>query len=131
MSLREAEHILNVTFAESCQRGMGYGPAEADEELNDANRRVILACWSEHGAAWLGKVNYYDGDHQGLWPWVPGEMVYNFGAEFVLPVASEEVAMLIGRYRNTPMGRCGEWAELLGEIGQAIKRAGGVMLCWS
>lgn len=123
--------MLACTFVESCRRGVGYGPAEADDQLNNASRDVILACWSEHRAAWLGRINVYSGDERGLWQWWPGDMVYNFGADFVLPVPCERVALLIGRYRNTPLGRCGEWADLLGEIIDAIVRAGGVMLCWS
>ncbi len=131
MSLQEATVALAEAYLGSCRRGMGWGPAEADDRLNDASRDVILACWSEHGAAWLGKVNVYADDFPGLWLWTPGQMVYNFGADFVLPVASEEVALLIGRYRNTPLGRLDEWPELLGEIASAIDKAGGVMLCWS
>lgn len=129
MTLREAIARLDRTFALSCRDGL-CGPLEADERLNDASRAVVRACYEEHGAAWLGKINAYSGDCQSLWQW-QGEELCNFGADFVLPLPAEDVIRLVGAYRNAGLGRAAEWAELIDRINEAVKRAGGTLLVWS
>ncbi len=131
MTLKQAEALLQKKFSLSCREGGGFGPVEADDEVNDASRRCILACREEHGAAFLGLINAYQ-DTNGVvqWPW-DGKMVFNFGADFVTPAPSWEVLELICEYRRTPIERSASWAEQLEAIEQAITRAGGVMLAWS
>lgn len=131
MTLLEARQRLNRSFVSSCRESGNCTPLEADDYLNEASRACIQACRDEHGAAWVGLINHYAGHDSVLWEWDGARPVYNFGADFVLPVPSEDVVLLIGRYRRLSWPQFAEMAELIDEINEAVERAGGVLLTWS
>lgn len=129
MTLDEAKEQLALTIEKSFRhRGVSR---QADCLVSRACRNVINACHAQHGQAWLGRINHYDGCTPGMWLYTPGHFVLSFTCDFVLPVPSEEVALLIGKYRSLPLEQAHEMSLLIDRINDAVNRAGGVVLIWS
>ena len=146
-NLAEATQRLTDCFFQSIRRSDGYHPAEADPELNDANRDVIQAMAAEHGGeCWLGRVNLHhglpetededDGQHEpfqadvAMWRW-SGKPVYNFGASFVLPRHDAHLEQLIRQRDAAEYTTTDADYERVTAIHERVAAVGGVLLHWS
>jgi len=107
---------------------------EADPDINDASRQIVMAMVKDHGECWLGKINLY-GDDRGKPEKVlrkyDGGIVYNFGASFVIPEFDQKlVDLIIGRdtamYEGTKKD-----ALRLDPIFNRIEKLGGHSLHWT
>lgn len=120
----EYEHVSNS--------GGWLGLHESDDTLNDLNRKQIAAFVQEHGAAWLGSVNFY-GDQceriksgaQSVYTEYTGQMVYNFDCAFCVPSPDEELGNLIRRWNSEYK------AEAIDAIMNRIDEIGGINLIWT
>jgi hypothetical protein len=130
-----ATQEAKMELARECCRGLREGEGclpEVDSAINDASRRVITAMCEEHGEAWLGFINRHDANEQGFWKW-DESLVYNFGADFVVPRYDAELAQLV-EDRNTPVlgGYCMEHnRRTLDLILARLKELGGIQLLWT
>ena len=109
---------------------------ESDSYLNDANRAVIEAYKKEHGATFLGKTNFYDADRAAVANGTKspleeyaGQLVYNFGCDFVISVEDEELAAMIREY-NTDESY-GNAYKLVTAITNRVDQLGGEHFIWS
>lgn len=123
-------------LVEAIRAGGGLLPAEAHDGLNNSNRALIHAMIEAHGQCWLGRVNLdpnkyhhtaimWQRMHQDVEP----EIVYNFGADYVIPCYDEELERLVKRWNNTPLKEM--TAAMIDEIFDRIKALGGYNLNWS
>ena len=109
---------------------------ESDSYLNDANRAMIKAYKAEHGAAFLGKTNFYDVDRIAVangtkspFEKYTGGKIYNFGCDYVIPVEDEELAAMIREY-NTDESYPNAY-KLVTKITNRIDQLGGEHTIWS
>jgi len=119
-------------FMNSVRQGGGFCPAEADDVLNDTNRELIAAMKEHHGTCWLGKINLYKEDDRGcvIWEW-DGELVYNWGASFVVPAFDEELRRLIIFRDAVPYVGTANDYEWVKAIHDRIEELGGHHFVWS
>jgi len=105
---------------------------EANTELNNLQRDKINAVFMENGAAYIGKINFYDNERENLAPGnvfnaYTGEKVYNFGADFVIPVIDNALAEMIVEWnRGLPTS-----LSLINKITNRISELGGANLIWT
>ena len=105
---------------------------EANESLNDLQRKKIHAIYKDYGKAYIGKINFYDAARENLstdsvYVEYTGQLVYNFEASFVVPEPDNALAELIVRW-NTK----GQVSLLLIEqMTNRIHAIGGANLLWS
>lgn len=126
-----ARQELNRQLARSIHEGDGL-PTESDSALNDAARAVIAELRDEHGECWLGDVNARESGAV-MWQW-DGGLVYNFGADFVLPAFDNDLATLIAEYRARDWKTIADrdWiAARVVAIFDRVEKLGGVALVWS
>ena len=109
---------------------------ESYSYLNDANRAVIEAYKNEHGTAFLGKTNFYDEDRIAVangtkspFEEFTGQLVYNFGCDYVIPVEDAILAAMIREY-NTD-GSYDNAYKLVTKITNRIDQLGGEHTIWS
>jgi hypothetical protein len=110
-----------------------YGELNAQQEFNtnDRSREVIkLFAKVQGGECWLGKINLYDGKpNPPLWKW-DGDMVYNFGAAFVIPSHDAELEkMILARYSGDYEGVAADRVQV-DAICSRIEKLGGEHLYW-
>jgi len=143
--LNEAEIHLRKTLVRSILDNGGCSPLEADSDLNDASRAVVVAMHTEHGSAWLGKINLYDKERHGGHPimWLyggdhycascssDGWLVYNFGASFVAPAYDAELVRLIAERDDAKYTGTRDDAERVKVIFERLEAIGGTHLTWS
>jgi hypothetical protein len=132
-ALREANHALTREFFRSVREGDGC-PLEADDAVNDASRAVVAAMRDELGAAWIGRVNRSreereNPDHPVIWEY-EGGMVYNFGADFVVPAFDAELVRLIVEYNSGPWHAATK-AKQVQAVTDRVRSLGGVTLVWT
>jgi hypothetical protein len=122
MDVREAVQKHGERLAES----MGYDltPREADDDLNESARNVIRAVKVQHGTAWLIRLNPWKPTDPYFWEW-DGGMVYNFGADYVVPKYDEEIARLLDDWRQVAS------VKTLDAMSKRAKELGGATLVWS
>lgn len=101
-------------------------------QLNDLQRELIAACAHEWGEVWLGKINLYEQDRgkPALWKW-DGELVCNFGADFVVPKYDAELGRLVMERDGAPYTCVADDAERMRAITAHIEKAGGRKLIWN
>ncbi len=130
---QEAKRAVTVAFMKSVYEGGGW-PVEADAALNDANRALIAAMAAEHGECWLGKVNLYGEERHGkapvLWKW-DGDIVYNFGCAFVVPVHDAELERLIRERDDAPYTGAAGDVPRIEAIMARVTALGGLHLLWT
>ena len=97
--------------------------------INQISRATIRAARRQWGRAYLGDLNARPAHAQGLRQYRRG-MVYNFGADFVLPGPDAEVLRLVRMYRRAPLNMA-RMACLLHQVIARVEQVGGVMLAWS
>lgn len=133
MNLEQARRDLTKKVVQSARENGGW-PGEADEKVNNANRRVIKAMAEAHGEAWLGKINLYGeerhGGHPIMWKW-DGGMVYNFDAALVAPAYDEELVRLIKERDDAEYTGTKADAERVDKIQARLDEIGGVHLFWT
>ena len=104
---------------------------ETDDILNDLQREKICAIYEAHGKAYMGKVNYHGVEHKALtqetaYTEYTGQEVYNFDADYVVPVKDAGLAeMIVGWNADGPT------AGLIDRIFNRIEEIGGIYLHWS
>ena len=106
---------------------------EANEELNSLQRDKINAVYECHGKAYIGKKNHYGTERENLtvdsvFTEYTGQMVYNFGADYVVPAEDKELANLVLQW-NT--GGQTASPSFINKITNRIGELGGVNLVWS
>lgn len=105
---------------------------EANTELNDLQRKKIAAVYESNGRAFIGKLNHYDEDRKklstdGLFTSYIGQTVYNFDADFVVPVEDRVLAKLIVKWNDGwPLS-----LKLISRITERVDDLGGANLLWS
>ncbi len=104
---------------------------ESDSYLNDANRALIDAFKHKHGVAFMGKINV-DNDQrraaiangmESPYTEYAGQLVYNFGCDFVVPVEDRELAEMLRAY-------CKD-GKFDGAIFTRVSQVGGECFIWS
>lgn len=101
---------------------------EADETMNDFNRRIVKAIKTEHGTAYLGNVNYQKSDKSDIevvYEEYAGQTLYNFCAGFVVPCKDEVIEELVLDWRKNAS------TKALDRLFSHIEAIGGYNLIWS
>lgn len=65
-----------------------------------------------------------------MWEWNEGEVVYNFGAEFVAPAYDQELVRLIRERDDAPYNGSDDY-ERIKRIMERVRAIGGEHLVWS
>lgn len=129
--------FADLTTVEQCQkREIGYffkeysdgtraydPPTEFDDGLNDLTRQKISCFCKENPQAWLGSINARNSDNPIIEQYTGG-LVYNFGADFIVPVYDETLVSMITQWRQKAE------IKLLDKIQNRIKQIGGLYLHW-
>ena len=105
---------------------------EANTELNDLQREKINAVYMSYGKAYIGKVNFYDNERESLtvdnvFTEYSGDKVYNFSADFIIPVEDNMLAEMIIEWNS----KLPTSLSLISKITNRIAEIGGVNLIWS
>jgi hypothetical protein len=106
---------------------------EANSELNDLQRAKISAVRDRYGKAYIGCVNHYGDERVALtadtvFTEYNGQMVYNFGADYIVPVADRELAEMIVLWNGDGATKL---PYLIKRITDRIETIGGHNLLWS
>ena len=106
---------------------------EATEDWNNLQREKIAAICENHGKAYIGKINYYGEIRKNLtedtmFIEYTGQMVYNFEADFVVPVLDAKLAEMIVKWNDKIQAHS---ANLVKSIFKRIDKIGGINLTWS
>ncbi len=126
--------IAEITERENTlYRCRGGRIPEANDDLNNLQREKIAAVFEESGAAYIGKINHSGEERASLtadkvFDEYKGQMVYNFGADFVLCVTDDKLAELIVQWNK---GGLPISLKLVRQIINRINFLGGVNLLWS
>lgn len=121
--LHEAKRNANVQLMNS-MRLDGCGVIEGQQNLNDANREVIIAIDKAYGAVYLGKINSDIIGPAGLRKY-NGEELTNFCCDFCVPVYSEELEKLIQQWGQEPD------IKYINKILSIVLELEGVNLIWA
>lgn len=128
-SVEKARRAALNTLVAKLREGDGNIP-EADATMNGASRRVVQAYIAEYGKAWLGKSNadkdgplLWEVNEDSTWP-----IVYNFGADFVVPEYDADLESRIQKYLSD--GLTHAFANI-DAIHDRVKELGGALLIWS
>jgi hypothetical protein len=110
-----------------------YGElGEAHAPTNDRSREIVRLFHERFGECWLGKVNIYKNmPIPPVWKYDPEEMLYNFGADFVLPCYDAELERMIMERHNTPYTGTKADFPLVDAIYNRIAELGGAELHWA
>ena len=114
------------------------GLVEADTRLNNSARNVVAAMRTDRGQAWLGRINLRGKERpcaggtvaDVCWKW-EGGMVYNFGADYVLPRYDQVLVNLILERDAAPYTGTAKDAPRVNSIIQRVVDIGGALLIWS
>ena len=106
---------------------------EATEDWNNLQREKIAAIYENYGRAYIGKINYYGEIRENLtedtvFIEYTGQMVYNFEADFVVPVLDAKLAEMIVKWNDKIQTHS---ANLVKSIFKRIDRIGGINFTWS
>lgn len=97
------------------------GVYEGVDELNDANRAVLVAMKQKYGSVYMVKIN----GKEGIQEYVSPEAARNFCCDYCMPIYDEKVAQLI-RSWNEDLS-----VAVLLELYSRLKALDAVMLIWS
>lgn len=124
-----ASKKLTTAYVDSVRQSDSYCPVEADGNLNSASTNLIYAFGE---GCWLGVINCYTDKQKEnpIWQW-DGEMVYNFGASFVIPEFDQTLLDLIFQRNNAPFTNCSDDSVMVDAIFDRIEAIGGKLLHWS
>lgn len=107
---------------------------EADETYNDLNRRILDAFYKENGSAFLGTINLSTEKRQRIAAGTDhvlekytGQPVYNFGCDFVVPVADRTLEQLILDWNGIELSH-GQLS--IEKIIDTVERSGGHQFLW-
>ena len=117
-----------VAHKEQIRYIAAYGVREADEILNDYNRRIIKAIKAEYGEAYLGNINYQMSDKSDIdmvYKEYVGQTLYNFCARFVVPYRDRVIEELVLDWRKNSS------TKALDKLMDRIEEIGGYNLFWS
>lgn len=132
--LMAARRQATKELLRSIQENGGDTPCEADEDLNQAQRRLIDAMRRAYGEVWLGKINRHSDAERTepvSWKVNEGDTVYTFCSAFALPAHDAKLdELVLARERAPYTGVAGD-ALLLEPILNRVQEVGGVLLCWS
>lgn len=105
--------------------------AEADSAWNDRQRLEIEALRDRAGEAWLGVVNAR-GERKGptLAKW-DGELVLNFGADFVVPCFDPPLDRMLRERDAAPYTNVLADALRVKPIFDRVVAIGGIVLVWT
>lgn len=134
------EGSIKLAYYERVQSlyALGWGGyaelKEADDTYNDLNRRIIDAFYKVNGTAFLGEINLshekrqqiVDGTDR-LFEEYTGQLIYNFGCQFVVPVADKTLEQLILGWNGISQS---SHQPSVDEIMAAIKRLDGRSIHW-
>jgi len=106
---------------------------EANTELNDMQREKIRTVYENFGTAFIGKITY-NGSERGIlstdtvFTEYTGQLIYNFGADFVVPAVDDILAEMIVEWNKggKPM-----MTRLFKRIYNMVEALGGANLLWS
>ena len=111
-----------------------FESVEADSEWNDRMRMDIERMHDTHGAAWLvrlnGTGNLGSATEPILWKW-DGTLVYNFGADAVLPAYDAKLLELIETRNRTEYTNVRADKVHVDAIFARIEAVGGKPLVWT
>ena len=125
--IKQEKKLINKLFC-------AYGQIpEANDELNNMQRKIIAAVYEAYSKAYIGKINYYGKEREKLtadkvFAEYTGQTIYNFDADFVVPAADTELAEIIVLWNTQPTAVSG---NLITKISDRIEEIGGFNLLWS
>ena len=112
-----------------------WEPRESDGTYNDYNREIIKFFRMRYGKAYLGSINFYGENRDGVvkckfsvYEEYTGQDVHNFACTFVVPEKDEQLQEMI-RIWNRPMQLPAEKADIE-KITDRIEKIGGLHLIW-
>jgi len=113
-------------------RSYGGKVPEANNEFNNLQRDKIAAVYENNGIAFIGKINQNKSIREGLevkhvFTEYTGQPVYNFDADFVVPIADNEIAEMIVQWNSGVSASL----RLIRKITRRIDEIGGAGLIWS
>ena len=120
---------MSTTSEKERQRMFMYEEAYLDE-INDLTRMKLNKFAQEHSETFLGKINLYKDDTGDLWKY-GYDFIYNFRADFAVPVNDELlVKMIKGRDTSPYTGTQADY-PLVTAIINRIQEIGGILLIWA
>lgn len=137
--MKTLEELKRDEYSHVASVGGWLELGESDRTINDGNREQIAAFKREHGAAWLGNINFYDEQRQriasGMEPVYEeytGQMVYNFGCAFCVPMPDETLSNLIRQWNSDDeTGVNNNVVNQVNAITKRIDDLGGVHFIWT
>lgn len=134
------EGAIKLAYYENLQRCYVYGSGgydalrEADDNYNDLNRHIIDAFYKVHGKAYMGSINLSAEKREQLangtgsvFEEYSGQLVYNFGCDFIVPVADKDLEQLILDWNRDGWPK---HQPLVCQITAAIEHIGGRSFLW-
>ena len=108
---------------------------EADDTYNDYNRDIIAAFKETYSTAFLGNINFYgekrpkivDGS-VSVYDEYTGQLVYNFGADFVISTKDELLESMIRTWNGGHTHS--DKRNLINQITDRITELGGICFIW-
>ena len=106
---------------------------EANTEFNDLQREKICALYKTGGTAYIGKITCHGAERAALsagtvFSEYTGQLIYNFGADFVIPAPDDILAEMIMQWNTS---RKSMSPRLFKRIYNRIETLGGANLLWS
>ena len=134
MSVVQAAKALTNAVVDSMMENEG-NVGEAESRINDASRKLIAAIEETHGEAWLGFMERQRKDllmpsKEVMWKW-GGDLVYNFGADFVVPRFDQELDNLIKERSDAPYEGVAKDKIWVDKIANRVAAINGHLLLWS
>jgi hypothetical protein len=100
---------------------------EGDWKQNTISRNKARAMKRQYGKCFLGKINLYNKTDTILKEYNRG-MIYNFGADFILPEYNAEIENMIKEYNNQPYSS--KIIQDIKKIINKIESLNGINLLW-
>lgn len=130
------QEIKKEQYRHVAECGGYWNLQEVDDVNNDFNRALIRAFKQENGKAVIGKINLplrNPHDAEAVEPAVfeeyTGQLIYNFGADFVIPAVDSALEALIREWNTKDGYKKG--MKLLNAIIERINNNGGLQLFWT
>lgn len=96
---------------------------------NERQRAKLAAFLAEHSRAWIGKINIYPPAEAELVEYT-GQLVYNYGADFVVPCPDPTLLQLIIDRDEAPYTGTADDGPRVDAILDRIAAVGGRLLTW-
>ena len=128
MNTQDAKQQLTRKFIDHARQDY----PEADENLNDASRAAIEACYQEHGQAFLWIINQWTNVPRPVVSlYNPNSPIFNFSYHAVSSEADPELEHLIEQRNDAPYTGTRDDAQRVKAIIKRLEAIGGTMLHWS